>query len=169
MPAIRGAMEVEPVRSAYLWNPKSASNSTFSCRQAKPTLAPDAIPMGVKGEVWLGCGFLMTRVPVASIVFMPEARQYTSNFGGLGSLHSSSSGSCALDSGARHTRIATRTVGCIYKAYRYGEREAEESVTLSQAPQFGVGLVYRTEFISTSGLGIVGEKSPFHSLRLPPV
>src|SRR5215467_1372214 len=69
MPAMSGAMEVEPVRSEYLWNPKSASNSRFSCRQPKPTLAPDARPLGAKIRVvsqWLAKNRYRAHLPTSA-------------------------------------------------------------------------------------------------------
>src|ERR1700756_1470777 len=141
---MRGASEVEPVRSEYLWNPRSATSPTFSCRQTNPARAPEASPLGVKPRGEFGPGFTTTRVPVASTVFMPDARPYTSNGGGASSKY------CACESVVRHPMIEQKSMTRgMNNNYRERREQGCRDPTLSQVPHSAIAAIIS---VASSGL-----------------
>lgn len=126
-----GAREVEPVRSEYLWNPRSATKPTFSCRHTNPARTPEASPLGVKPRAWFGAGFRMMIVPLASTVFMPEARPYTSN----------GETDCAHERVVMHATIERKNITrCTPYKYPSERTAGGGEVTLSQVPHSGLGM-----------------------------
>lgn len=114
------------MRSEYLWNPRSATSPTFSCRHTKPVRAPEASPLGVNPRNEFGPGFTTMRVPVASTVFMPDAKPYTSNGAGESSAY------CAYESVERHPMIERKNMSrCMHDEYGIeGDRGYNDATVL---------------------------------------